>query len=64
MEAAMRLYERSGFERTPERDVRANDFFGAGAGETLEALAFVLELKAPSNGDRSNWLRTMLSRAS
>jgi ribosomal protein S18 acetylase RimI-like enzyme len=44
MEAAMRLYERSGFQREPERDFRANDFFGAGSGATLEALAFVLDL--------------------
>ena len=44
MEAAMRLYERHGFRRAPEHDFRANDFFGGGAGATLDALAFVLEL--------------------
>ena len=44
MVAAMRLYERHGFRRAPEHDFRANDYFGAGAGETLDALAFVLEL--------------------
>lgn len=44
MEAAMRLYERHGFRRAPEHDFRANDFFGASAGPSLDALAFVLEL--------------------
>ena len=44
MEAAMRLYERHGFQRAPEYDYRANEFFAAGAGAPLDALAFVLEL--------------------
>ena len=44
MNAARRLYERHGFQREPERDYRANDYFSAGAGETLDALAFVLRL--------------------
>ena len=43
---AMRLYERHGFQRVPEHDFRANDFFDARAGETLNALAFVLDLDA------------------
>lgn len=46
MEAAMRLYERHGFRRAPEHDYRANDYFTAGAGATLVALAFVLDLDA------------------
>ncbi len=41
---AMRLYERHGFQRVPEHDFRANDFFDARAGATLDALAFVLDL--------------------
>ena len=41
---AMRLYERHGFQRVPEHDFRANDFFDASAGATLDALAFVLDL--------------------
>lgn len=45
MGAAMRLYERHGFRRAPDRDYRANDYFTAGAGETLDALAFVLDLE-------------------
>ncbi len=45
MEAAMRLYERHGFRRALEHDYRANDYLAAGAGETLEALAFVLDLR-------------------
>jgi hypothetical protein len=40
----MRLYERHGFRRAPEHDYRANDYFAGGAGETLDALAFVLIL--------------------
>ena len=44
MEAAMRLYERHGFRRAPDRDYRANDYFADGAGVTLDALAFVLDL--------------------
>jgi ribosomal protein S18 acetylase RimI-like enzyme len=43
MEGAMRLYERHGFRRAPEHDFRANDFFGASAGASLDALAFVLD---------------------
>jgi ribosomal protein S18 acetylase RimI-like enzyme len=42
MGAAMRLYERHGFQRAPEHDYRANDYFSSGAGTTLDALAFVL----------------------
>jgi ribosomal protein S18 acetylase RimI-like enzyme len=48
MGAAMRLYERHGFRRAPDRDFRANDFFGAGGGATLDALAFVLDLDPTS----------------
>jgi ribosomal protein S18 acetylase RimI-like enzyme len=44
MEAAMRLYERHGFRRAPAHDYRANDYFAAGAGMALNALAFVLDL--------------------
>jgi len=46
MVSAMRLYERHGFQRAPEHDFRANDFFHAGTGATLDALAFVLDLEA------------------
>ena len=46
MESAMRLYERHGFRRAPEHDYRANDYFAGGAGATLDALAFVLDLGA------------------
>jgi ribosomal protein S18 acetylase RimI-like enzyme len=46
MESAMRLYERNGFRRAPRHDYRANDYFAGGAGETLDALAFVLDLGA------------------
>lgn len=46
MNAAMRLYERHGFERAPEHDFRANAFFAAEEGETLDALSFVLNLDA------------------
>ena len=44
MAAAMRLYERHGFRRAPDHDYRANDYFSSGAGATLDALAFVLDL--------------------
>jgi ribosomal protein S18 acetylase RimI-like enzyme len=46
MGAAMRLYERHGFRRTPEYDFRANEFFTAGEGAPLDALAFVRALDA------------------
>jgi ribosomal protein S18 acetylase RimI-like enzyme len=46
MEAAIRLYERFGFRREPGYDYRANDFFADGSGEPLEAIAFVLDLRA------------------
>lgn len=45
MESAMRIYERHGFRRAPEHDYRANDYFAGGAGETLDALTFVLDLE-------------------
>jgi ribosomal protein S18 acetylase RimI-like enzyme len=48
MRAAMRLYERHGFQRTPAYDFRANDFFTAGDGASLDALAFVKALDAGS----------------
>jgi ribosomal protein S18 acetylase RimI-like enzyme len=44
MHDAMRLYERHGFHRVPEHDFRANAFFAAEDGETLDALALVLDL--------------------
>jgi ribosomal protein S18 acetylase RimI-like enzyme len=44
MHGARRLYERHGFLRVPEHDFRANTFFAAEDGETLDALAFVLDL--------------------
>lgn len=47
---AMRLYERHGFQRVPEHDFRANDFFDARTGATLDALAFVLDLDAYGRG--------------
>lgn len=40
----MRLNERHGFQLAPAYDYRANDYFAAGAGVTLDALAFVLDL--------------------
>jgi hypothetical protein len=46
MESAIRLYERFGFRRAPAYDYQANDFFAAGGGEPLEAVAFVLDLRA------------------
>lgn len=46
MEGAMRLYERLGFRRAPERDFRANDYFTGGTGTRLDALAFVRDLDA------------------
>jgi ribosomal protein S18 acetylase RimI-like enzyme len=46
MRAAMRLYERHGFQRAPEYDFRANDFFTAVDGASLDALAFVKDLDA------------------
>jgi ribosomal protein S18 acetylase RimI-like enzyme len=46
MAAAMRLYERHGFQRAPDHDYRANDYFSSGAGATLDALAFVLDLRS------------------
>jgi ribosomal protein S18 acetylase RimI-like enzyme len=46
MRAAMRLYERHGFQPAPEYDFRANDFFTAGDGASLDALAFVKALDA------------------
>lgn len=46
MSAAMRLYERHGFQRAPEHDFRANDFFAGGDGVSLDALAFVVGLDA------------------
>lgn len=46
MRAAMRLYERHGFQRAPEHDFRANGFFAARDGASLDALAFVRVLEA------------------
>lgn len=46
MSAAMRLYERHGFQRVGQYDFRANDFFAAGSGATLDALAFLMVLDA------------------
>jgi ribosomal protein S18 acetylase RimI-like enzyme len=48
MRAAMRLYERHGFQRAPAYDFRANEFFTAGDGAALDALAFVRALDAGS----------------
>ncbi len=52
MGAAMRLYERHGFRRVADRDYRANDYFAAGAGATLDALAFVLDLESGRSSER------------
>ena len=49
MGAAMRLYERHGFQRVPDLDFRANDFFAAGDGASLDALAFVKGLDRPTS---------------
>jgi GNAT superfamily N-acetyltransferase len=41
MVAATRLYEGRGFQRAPANDFLANDFFSAGAGEPMIALAYL-----------------------